>query len=668
VSSVPAAQLGELIEGSLRPPAEGERHIRQVASDLLLSCLQGGSYGRGTFLKGDTRGTLVLFLNHLEQFQDQKKNQQQVLNIIEQRLTITKLQGYLMVHVSTRWQSVHLQVLPAFNPLGVGEPSRWVYRALKRTIDQTGASPGEFSVCFTGLQEKFFSKYPRKLKDLILLIKYWYQQCQKKWESSSYLDPYALELVTVYAWEQGCQAEDFGLAEGVRTVLRLITQQEQLCVYWTVNYNFEDEMVRNILLHQLRSQRPVILDPTDPTHNVVQNHHVWKKLKEEAQLWLASPSLNNVSPAPHWNVLPAPLFITPGHLLDKFIKDFLQPTKVFREQICRAVDMICTFLKENCFRGSTIKVQNIVKGGSTAKGTALKHGSDADIVVFLSSLKSYTSQKAERSDIIREIRQQLETCQQTQNFEVTFEVSKWKAPRVLRFTLKSKSFNESVDFDVLPAFNALGQEQSKPSPRVYAELIELYKSPDVLGGEFSTCFTKLQSNFIESRPIKLKDLIRLVKHWFKQCERKMKPKGSLPPKYALELLTVYAWEQGSGLDDFDTAEGFRTVLELVTQYQQLCIFWTINYSFEDEGMRKFLLNQIQRTRPVILDPAEPTGDVGGGDRWCWHLLAKEAKEWLASPCFTNGAGYPVMPWKVPTVQTAGSCGAQLHLTVSKMFS
>lgn len=66
---------------------------------------------------------------------------------------------------------------------------------------------------------------------------------------------YALELLTVYAWEQGCGAENFDIAEGIRTVLGLIRQQEQLCVYWIVNYNFENETVRNILLSQLRSSR-----------------------------------------------------------------------------------------------------------------------------------------------------------------------------------------------------------------------------------------------------------------------------------------------------------------------------------------------------------------------------------------------------------------------------
>ncbi|XDA85659.1 hypothetical protein R6Z07F_015182 [Ovis aries] len=289
-------------------------------------------------------------------------------------------------------------------------------------------------------------------------------------------------------------------------------------------------------------------------------------------------------------------------------------------------------------------------GGSTAKGTALKTGSDASFVVFTDSLKSYTSPKNESCNIIKEIHEQLEACQQQKDFEVKFEISKWKPPWVLSFTLKSKVLNESVDFDVLPAFNALGELKSgsTPSPRTYAELIYLYKHSDVfLGGEFSACFTKLQCNFVHSLPPKLKDLIRLVKHWYKGCESKLKQKESLPPKYALELLTIYAWEKGSGAQDFDTAEGFRTVLELVIQYQHLCVFWTVNYSFDDEILRNFLLTQIQRIRPVILDPADPTGDVGGGDRWCWHLLAKDTTEWLSSLCFKDKSGCPIQPWKVP---------------------
>uniref|UniRef100_A0A480S5S1 2'-5' oligoadenylate synthase n=2 Tax=Sus scrofa TaxID=9823 RepID=A0A480S5S1_PIG len=688
----PPQKLGEFVQNNLRPSEDCQKQIDQTVDTickvlqdaeqlpLVISVARGGSYGRKTVLRGNSDGSLVIFISDLEKFQDQSKNHSELLSQIWAQLKCCQLtrkleakmeiqnfnSGPTTIQLFAKEQSITFKILPAFNALGLSEkPSPWTYRDLKRSLDMMKASPGEFSVCFTELQERFFNNLPRKLKDLILLVKYWYQQCQEKLAVSFQLPVYALELLTVYAWEQGCGAEDFDIAEGLRTVLGLIRKPGELCVYWTVNYNFEDETVRNVLLGQLRARRPVILDPTDPTNNVSQDNSCWHLLKLEAETWL---SFLNESPGPSWNVLPASLYSTPSHHLDKFIKDFLQPDKTFLDQTKKAVDIICKFLKENCFRHSATKVQKIVKGGSTAKGTALKN-SDADLVVFTDLLKSYTSQKNERCTIIKEIHKQLEACQQAQDFEVTFEISKWKAPRVLSFSLKSKVLNECVHFDVLPAFNALGdlKSGSAPSPKIYAELISLYKSSDILGGEFSTCFTKLQRDFVRSQPTKLKDLIRLVKHWYKWCERKLKQKGSLPPKYALELLTIYAWEKGSGVLSFDTAEGFRTVLKLITEYQHLCIFWTVNYNFDNEIVRNFLLAQMQRTRPVILDPADPTADVGGGNRWCWHLLAKEATEWLCSLCFQDGSGYPIQSWDVPAVQTPGSCGAGLYPLVSELF-
>lgn len=67
--------------------------------------------------------------------------------------------------------------------------------------------------------------------------------------------------------------------------------------------------------------------------------------------------------ASHSRLLPQPalLYINPGRLLDKFIKDLLQPNRTFLDQIKKAVDIICKFLKENCFRHSTTKCQKIVK-------------------------------------------------------------------------------------------------------------------------------------------------------------------------------------------------------------------------------------------------------------------------------------------------------------------
>lgn len=53
----------------------------------------------------------------------------------------------------------------------------------------------------------------------------------------------------------------------------------------------------------------------------------------------------------------------------------------------------------------------------------------------------------------------------------------------------------------------------KPNPEIYVQLIQECKSRGK-EGEFSTCFTELQRDFLRNRPTKLKSLIRLVKHWY----------------------------------------------------------------------------------------------------------------------------------------------------------
>ncbi|EAW98019.1 2',5'-oligoadenylate synthetase 1, 40/46kDa, isoform CRA_a, partial [Homo sapiens] len=346
---------------------------------------------------------------------------------------------------------------------------------------------------------------------------------------------------------------------------------------------------------------------------------------------------------------------TPAKSLDKFIEDYLLPDTCFRMQINHAIDIICGFLKERCFRGSSypVCVSKVVKGGSSGKGTTLRGRSDADLVVFLSPLTTFQDQLNRRGEFIQEIRRQLEACQRERAFSVKFEVQapRWGNPRALSFVLSSLQLGEGVEFDVLPAFDALGQLTGgyKPNPQIYVKLIEectdLQKE-----GEFSTCFTELQRDFLKQRPTKLKSLIRLVKHWYQNCKKKL---GKLPPQYALELLTVYAWERGSMKTHFNTAQGFRTVLELVINYQQLCIYWTKYYDFKNPIIEKYLRRQLTKPRPVILDPADPTGNLGGGDPKGWRQLAQEAEAWLNYPCFKNWDGSPVSSWILlkATVQT-----------------
>lgn len=73
-------------------------------------------------------------------------------------------------------------------------------------------------------------------------------------------------------------------------------------------------------------------------------------------------------------------------------------------------------------------------------------------------------------------------------------------------------------------------------------------------------------------------------------------RAALPPSYALELLTIFAWEQGCRKDTFSLAQGLRTVLALIQQHKYLCIFWTENYGFEDPEVGAFLRRQLKRPR------------------------------------------------------------------------
>uniref|UniRef100_A0A8C6F007 Polymerase nucleotidyl transferase domain-containing protein n=1 Tax=Monodon monoceros TaxID=40151 RepID=A0A8C6F007_MONMO len=158
---------------------------------------------------------------------------------------------------------------------------------------------------------------------------------------------------------------------------------------------------------------------------------------------------------------------TPAKYLDKFIEDHLLPDEDFYTQVNEAIHTICSFLKERCFRGAPhpVRVSKVVKGGSSGKGTTLRGRSDADLVIFLTNLKSFQEQLQRRGEFIKEIRRQLEACQREEIFEVEFEKQQWESPRALSFVLRSCQPHECVEFDVLPAFDALG-EHSQPQGRI----------------------------------------------------------------------------------------------------------------------------------------------------------------------------------------------------------
>ena len=60
-------------------------------------------------------------------------------------------------------------------------------------------------------------------------------------------------------------------------------------------------------------------------------------------------------------------------------------------------------------------------------------------------------------------------------------------------------------------------------------------------------------------------------------------------------------------------------------------------------------------RPVILDPADPTGNIGADNPpRGWERLAGQARAWLTYPCFKKWDGSPVGSWSIQVRPSASS--------------
>lgn len=82
-----------------------------------------------------------------------------------------------------------------------------------------------------------------------------------------------------------------------------------------------------------------------------------------------------------------------------------------------------------------------------------------------------------------------------------------------------------------------------------------------------------------------------------QCLKHKYQKVALPHKYALELLTIYAWEMGTDeSENFNLDEGFVAVMELLRDYDKICILWTKYYDFQNEIVRNVIKQPLKEPR------------------------------------------------------------------------
>ncbi|XP_004379059.1 2'-5'-oligoadenylate synthase-like protein isoform X1 [Trichechus manatus latirostris] len=355
------------------------------------------------------------------------------------------------------------------------------------------------------------------------------------------------------------------------------------------------------------------------------------------------------------------LYDTPACRLDSFVAQWLQPRREWKEEVMGAVRTVEKFLREEHFQGDgldqEVRVLKVLKVGSFGNGTVLRNAAEVELVVFLSCFCSFQEEARYHQAVLRLIRKKLWRCQDLLALGLE---DMWVArgvPDALVFTLQTKGIVGLITITIVPAYKALGPLASnlQPPPDVYVSLIKAHGYP----GNFSPSFSELQRNFVKHRPTKLKSLLRLVKHWYLQYVKAKCPRANLPPLYALELLTVYAWEMGTQEDEnFRLDEGLTTVMELLQAYEFVCIYWTKYYAFQNLVIENFVRKQLQKERPIILDPADPTQNVAEGYRW--DIVAQRACQCLKQDCCYDNQGIPVTSWNVKRARdiqvTVEQCG------------
>ncbi|XP_038076657.1 2'-5'-oligoadenylate synthase 1A-like [Patiria miniata] len=266
----------------------------QVFSDVIF---QGGSLGKDTMLADYSDVDLVAFVNppDLEPIseywspRDYKNQLKTVIKEFEDSLfelpsvTIIRSNEYLVnfaVKVGKRTVSVDL--LPTANN---DHPD--VYSEM---MNQTSSHQerGFYSASFVEKQRDFVIDQPDDVRNLIRMVKYWaYTRLPKRLQKS-----YPLELITIYCWEKAGEPESFEIVEGLKAVLEVLESQPwKRRKFWTDYYSKDFALD---IIKTLGMKYPVMLDPANPTNNVLtvyQQGDNMKKIQNAARTTLQTPLL-----------------------------------------------------------------------------------------------------------------------------------------------------------------------------------------------------------------------------------------------------------------------------------------------------------------------------------------------------------------------------------------
>ncbi|XP_050404481.2 2'-5'-oligoadenylate synthase 2 isoform X2 [Patella vulgata] len=119
----------------------------------------------------------------------------------------------------------------------------------------------------------------------------------------------------------------------------------------------------------------------------------------------------------------------------------------------------------------------------------------------------------------------------------------------------------SVDVDIVPAMDVISQHDDMNS--LYDEMMSK-DNPDIRD-HYSACLCEKQIKLIGVKPAKVKDLIRLLKYWYKSNNLDLK-------SYFCEVIGLHVHQKYlNNVNNFKMKKGFVKALELLADFKNLTI-------------------------------------------------------------------------------------------------
>ncbi|XP_012577208.1 PREDICTED: 2'-5'-oligoadenylate synthase 1A-like [Condylura cristata] len=345
--------------------------------------------------------------------------------------------------------------------------------------------------------------------------------------------------------------------------------------------------------------------------------------------------------------------------LQRFADEKIRPSPGPLSAACAAEVSAVLQLIQACF---PVPASRVIQGGSFIKGTDTKGYSEIDVVLFSDVFANVNLCKKQLKEGLDALRKNLK---QTSYGNRSGILMGKRASLSLRFNFLCSGNLHSHSFEIMTYYDILGPKPStgEIAPLAGAAAIadsalfgraisnfgsnshqkdlklhlyrKLYLCDD--SDEAQLCALALlpyQVAFVKASITRVKELIRLMIHWFRTSFAKPTEENKfrrLPSTYTVELLTIHVWELAGKPLFFSLVQGMRAILKLLVQYAEIDVVWHRHYHPKFPIFVK--VNQ-KRTRPFILDPVNPTANLCDSCN-AWDEVAHVARCSLEKPLFNR---------------------------------